>query len=643
MDILRERQSLVESALTYAGHRWRVVVLHGFQPQGAKLTCSCLKAGDCSSPGKHPRLTNWQNQATCDPAVIADWWGRWPSSNVGVRLGPSSGICDVEADSPQGEVLANRLLSDIVTPSFRSGRSTHRLFQFPTGLALPKATVTIDGIELRFGLESKSSQSVFPPSYHYTGIRYAWLPERSPDECELATFPECLIELMQSQSPSNGNGHASDPMSFVMGGDIDDLATAAGVAEGQRHRQLCILVGGYLARHGITPELPGLAMAWGRRCTPPMPESEIIKTLTRLVDREQAKRFASGNGKAAAEAGSQAAQPSQAAKPTLITRRYSTIEARTVDWLWQSRFGLGKLTLLVGQAGQGKTFLACDMLARVSRGGRWPDRSVCLAGDAAILTAEDSAEDTLKPRLVAAAADPNRVHHIDGWRAADGKECFLSLADHLALVDEWLKQTQLRLLVVDPITAYLGNVDSHRNSEVRSILGPLSALAEKHHLAVVGITHSTKREDRAINRVIGSVAFVAASRAAWMVAADPDDSDRRLLLQIKNNLANASGLAYRIVDGRLEWDDSPVLVSADDISGEDATPRDEAREWLRSKLDGQPVPADQILKMARADGISERTLRRVKLDLQIVSERQGVHWIWRLPHNPASGDDVAIF
>lgn len=615
----------IDAAKDYARRGWPVVILHG----NSDGVCTCRKGTDCPSPAKHPRQNKWQERATADEQELERLFAKWPLSNLGVRLGQSSGIVDVEYDTADGEATAERLLSGIRTPTFRSHRSTHRLFRFPTSLTIPKAVVTRDDLEMRFGTDAKGSQSVFPPSIHASGVRYRWLDGLSPEDVELAAFPRALAELLNSPE-TNGDGE----MSFTMGSDRESLSTHPGSSQGERNKTLCRLVGAYLKAHGADADLPTLAMAWGKRCSPPMDDAEVFRVVTELADKELAK-----------------GQPNKpAAKLRLSTRRYADIESKPIEWLWMQRIALGKLSLIVGQPGLGKTFAAVDLAARVSRGSAFPDGTRPPLGEVAILTAEDSASDTLKPRLDAAGADVSRVHHIDGIRSADDKEHFLSLGEHLRQLDEWLaSHPEAKLLVIDPISAFLGNVDSHRNSEVRSILGPVADLAERHQVAIVGITHLSKGQAKAINRVIGSIAFVAAARAAWMVAQDPDDDERRLLLQVKNNIGKAIGLAFRLVGEdqatRVEWDSEPVLVSADDIDVDDqSTPIVEAVDWITHKLADSPVPSSEVLKQAKADGIAERTLKRAKKELGIVSEKEGKHWVWRLPDQepPDTDDDCFI-
>ncbi len=265
-----------------------------------------------------------------------------------------------------------------------------------------------------------------------------------------------------------------------------------------------------------------------------------------------------------------------------------------------------------------------------------PDGACAPQCETLILTAEDGPEDTIKPRLVAHGAVCSRVHHYDKVDIG-GKEAYFTLTGYLDVLDKWLDDHRaVKLVVFDPITAYLGDgIDSHKNAEVRAALGPLCKLAEERDVAIVGITHLSKGQAKAINRVIGSIAFVGAARACWLVDWDPETDGRRLFLPIKNNLAHADGLAYTITDGRIEWESAPVTITADDLSdSQHTTPRDEAETWLRQALTDGKVPSTKLAAEATREGISERTLNRAKKRLGVVSERDGGAWYWSLPDEP---------
>jgi hypothetical protein len=616
---------------------WRVIPCHTPTPEGG---CSC-GSPNCKKPGKHPRLAKWQHQATTDPEQIAKWWGQWPDANVGVALGPASRIFDIEYDDAEGEATAEELLTGTLTLKFRSQRSTHHLFYLPEGLTPPKAVLHWRGLELRFGTDKAGALSIFPPSLHASGIRYEWL--KGPRKFGLADAPVWLADAIGGATQAKTPPIASTPLlpaeglSLVMQGDRETLDTAPGESEGHRHRKLLELVGRYLGTYGANAELATLALAWGARCSPPMEANEVLGVVAKLADREQGK-LSESIGKKQVVGGlglTTTATPPPPPKPRrVLARPYESIEATDVFWLWQDRIALGKLSLLVGEPGLGKTFAAIDIAAHVSTGEPFIDGATPPRGEVAILTAEDGAGDTLRPRLDAAGADVSRVLHIDGVGVDNA--AFPSLKDDLGPLEQFfVERPELRLLVVDPISAFLGDkVDSHNNTACRAVLGPLCELLERYRVAMLGITHLSKGQAKAVNRVIGSIAFIAAARAGWLVAKDPDNEDRRLFLPVKNNLGVSHGLAYSIVEGRCQWEAGEVLISADDIDDDENTPRDEAKRWLADKLAGGPYPAKKLLAEARGEGVAEKTLRRAQKDLGVLSERYADAWVWRLPNDP---------
>ena len=595
----------LDEAKFYSQIGWQVVPCYGVGEGGA---CTCTKGSACKSPGKHPRLNQWQDKASKNELVVADWFTRWPDSNLGVRLGPASNLIDIEYDGDEGKATAIELLADIKTPSFRSKRSVHHLFAFPSSLAISKAVVHWRGLEIRFGTDNAGAQSIFPPSNHSSGVSYEWISH--PSQVGIADAPEWLSLALVGDS-------AGDGMTFEMTDTISTLESHPGESEGGRNRKLCELVGRYIATNGVNAALVDQALAWANRCTPVVSQDEVLKVITKLSDREHSKPPA-------------LATPS---KPREIAARlYSTIESQPVEWLWHNRIAIGKLSLLAGQPGLGKTFCAIDIASKVSTGSSFCDGSKPPLGQVGILTAEDGAGDTIRPRLDAAGADVANVFHIDGVRGKDRTE-FLSLKDHLSELEAFFEsKPDLRLFIIDPISAFMGSgCDSHVNASVRSVLGPLCELAERRRVALLGITHLSKGQAKAINAIIGSIAFVAAARSAYLVAQDPDDEKQRLFLPIKNNLASCTGLSFTIEDGRCIWNSDAVLVSADDIGESDETPRAEAKQWLESKLEKVSMPAKWILAESRKDGISERTLRRAGKELNVIHERVGDSWSWRFP------------
>jgi RecA-family ATPase len=226
---------------------------------------------------------------------------------------------------------------------------------------------------------------------------------------------------------------------------------------------------------------------------------------------------------------------------SLTTRCLSDVEAKPIRWLWPGRIARGKLTIIAGDPGLGKSQITASIASVVTTGGLWPvDRDKCERGDVLFLTAEDDPADTLRPRLEAAGADLTRVRIIDGvirGYTGDGsqKSRTFSLADDLQALEAKLAELgNVAVVVIDPISAYLGDTDSHKNSDVRGLLAPLSELAARHNVAIIGVSHMSKAVGaKALMRVNGSLAFVAAARAAYVVVSDSTDRRRRLFLPMK--------------------------------------------------------------------------------------------------------------
>ncbi|MEW6357950.1 MAG: AAA family ATPase [Planctomycetota bacterium] len=350
-----------------------------------------------------------------------------------------------------------------------------------------------------------------------------------------------------------------------------------------------------------------------------------------------------------------------ASEPSLtggaVLRRMADVEPEEIHWLWPGRIALGKLTLLVGDPGLGKSFLTLDMAARVSRGRPWPDHPGAPGerGAVILLSAEDDAPDTIRPRLDAAEADVTRIFLLEAVTKLDGeggtaRRMFCLQADLPELERAIERESDVRLVVVDPISAYLGGADSHKNADIRGLLAPLSDLAARHKIALVAVSHFNKASGASpMYRTMGSLAFTAAARAVWCVSREKDNPERRLLLPIKNNLAkDGTGLAYSLQESPdhpgvavVAWEPEPVTVTAEEALRNESegergdSPIEDAEAWLREALSDGPLPSKDVLRIARENGHSERTLRRAKKAVGIVVYRDGfgagATWYWRLP------------
>jgi hypothetical protein len=268
---------------------------------------------------------------------------------------------------------------------------------------------------------------------------------------------------------------------------------------------------------------------------------------------------------------------------------------------------------------------------------------------------------------MAAGADLKCVHIVNAVLQEDGKgrRTFNLQADLVLLERKIAEIGDVVLVIIDPISSYMGKTDSHKNAEVRGALEPLGEMAARLNVAILSITHFSKSgagvNTKALHRFIGSIAFVGAPRAAFAAIQDPDNEGRILLLQAKNNIAKKQqGLAYRLVQrlvgeeqeilaSYIVWENEPVVMSADEAlrATEDDGDRKalaEAMEFLQDRLSsGAVVPAKEAEEHARALGITPRTLRRARKKLGVIPEKSGLKegWTWRLPPEGGQGTPKA--
>jgi putative DNA primase/helicase len=338
---------------------------------------------------------------------------------------------------------------------------------------------------------------------------------------------------------------------------------------------------------------------------------------------------------------------------TAVVDCLANIPTQKVSWLWPRKVPLAKLAALAGDPGLGKSVVTLKFAAHVTRGRAWPDGEVCEKGSVVILSAEDDVADTIRPRLEAAGADLTKVHILRAVRRTrpNGEtyvDAFSLQRDITALQDMIALLDDARLVIVDPISAYLGSADSHKNAEIRAVLAPLSDLANTLHVTVLTVNHLTKSTGPALYRVIGSIAFTAAARAVWLVARSQDDPAERLLLPAKMNLApDVEGFTFSLEDRAgvvaVRWGHA-VNVAADVILGpetpDERSERAEAIHWLRDRLADGPVLVKKLQEEAKSAGLSWMTVRRAKdaLGVDSMKESLGGGWSWALPAQRAHED-----
>ncbi|MDA0995046.1 MAG: AAA family ATPase [Proteobacteria bacterium] len=325
------------------------------------------------------------------------------------------------------------------------------------------------------------------------------------------------------------------------------------------------------------------------------------------------------------------------------------VEPVPISWLWPEKIARGKVTMISGDPGVGKSLLTIALAATVSVGARWPvsgGHAPC--GSVIMLSDEDSVADTIRPRLDAAGANCQKVHALtmmeDVSENGERTERSFSLSKDIERLSDVVERVgDVALIQIDPVSAYMGGTDTHKNSDVRGLLSPLSALAERFNVAIVIVTHLNKGSGSAVYRSVGSIAFTAAARSVIGVTKDRDDPTRRLVLPVKNNLGcDSSGMAYRIDTASngapvLMWEPDAVDIDINEVlnapNDEDQWARNEVEDWLLLILDGGPVQAKDLKKLAAEAGHSWRTVERAKARLKMPSKKDGMTgpWLWWHP------------
>ena len=326
-------------------------------------------------------------------------------------------------------------------------------------------------------------------------------------------------------------------------------------------------------------------------------------------------------------------------EPNLKLINMEQVEVEKIDWLLYPFIPFGKVTIVQGDPGEGKTTMVLQIIAKLTKGEAvlpsgsdepaLEEKTMDLEPVNVIYqTAEDGLGDTIKPRLLSAGADCSRVMVID-----DGDQA-LTMMD--ARLEEAIIQTKARLVVLDPIQGFLGaDVDMHRANEIRPLMKRVALLAEKYHCAIILIGHMNKNSNgKSSYRGLGSIDFQAAARSVLIVGRIKDEPEIRVVCHVKSSLApEGKSIAFRLdKDTGFEWI-GEYDISADDLlSGDNRGQKIHvAKEFLQEVLASGSVAQTKVAEEAESRGIKKKTLWNAKKELEIDSVKIGNQWFWMLP------------
>ncbi len=358
---------------------------------------------------------------------------------------------------------------------------------------------------------------------------------------------------------------------------------------------------------------------------------------------------------------------------TMTMTRADKVQAEVTPWLWPNRIVANNINVFSGEPDMGKGLTWTDFVSRLTRHEDFPDCLNDLTGpvDVVIMSSEDDINSTVVPRLIAAGADLTRVHFIIITENVGGTiaEGIAALDKDLPAIEKLLEELEpgaVALIVVDPIIAFMGDADANKDKDVRPIFTRMKAFSKKNKLAWLTVNHFNKNSGAtSINRTTGAKTFVSAPRATWMFGKDPEDSERRLMMKGKGNLAKQGlkTLAYRIVETFIEVNGKPYMDdkgrsvgvpciewdgetdhNAEDVLSSDSDPLKRGSKsveiFLNNILGSQPdgvMLATEIYKAGEDVKISSDRLKRAKNQLGVVVFKLGDRWYWA--KGPAYADD----
>ncbi len=560
-------------------------------------------------PDKRPYTHSGFHDATTDPDTIQGWWSKWPFALIGVSTGKPSGLLAIDID-PKGKTwLVKHQLDLRGARVHKTPRGYHFLFK-DTGEDLRCSAGKIaEGVDVR----ANGGYIIWWPAVGFKAKRKLEL---------LVDPPRWLIAMLLNMAANE---------------------TTSPIAETRLPKSTLVSIGSrndYLSRQAFKLRKSGssitqiekilMAMneAW---CDPPLDPKELAK-------------IAIGKKDIAVEQNN--------SEWSIELTRGKDVKIEPINWLWNGWLASGKLHMLAGSPGTGKTTIALSLAAITSNGSSWPDGSInAKSRNILIWSGEDDPQDTLLPRLKAMGADTRKIFFIGDMKNGTSSKPFDLSKDIHSFIDKANEVGDIGLIVIDPVVM-ISQGDSHKNAEVRRDLMPLNKLAIQLKTAVLGITHFSKGSASRdpIDRLTGSLAFGAAPRIVF-AATKQMDSETRVFARVKSNIGpDGDGIEYILVQTALTneifasgvvWGKKRLGTARDilaDAEGNDsdaggASALEEAKNFLSAELSNGPVTTPKIFEEAERHDISKASLRRAKKLLQVVATKDDMKsgWKWSLP------------
>lgn len=655
-DELIECKSLLHTAHLYTLKGWPVFPCC---EQGAKM--------------KAPYTTHGFKDATTNPAQILKWWDRYPNALIGLPTGPDTGLIIIDCDIREnGDGVFNfqKLISiqDFnalqFTPTVKTpSGGLHYYYLLPIFETPLKSRLTnfVD-------IKSKGGYVIAPGSVLPNGKKYKWDLNKEPSNSQLRYPSRNLLKLLKRSTQQakkiqknrvNSHAHSQAQSALNSIPAIDyEIWLKVGMALKTEFGDTGFQIWDNWSKKSPEKYNPkNQQKTWQSF----KHEGVNIETIFYLA-REHGcdlSELAKKKQKEASKNTYPNTNPIEKRNNTeLVSTRASNIQPRPIHWLWKDKIPLRAYSLIAGQGGKAKSQIAISLAATVSNGGLFPDKKICPQGQVFIISAEDTKQEIIVPRLMAANANLQNIHILEAVNSRNElgqiikQPTFNFETDIPALHEKISKLSNVKLIIIDPIMSFMGKVNTHNLSETRAALAPIANLAEKHDLSILLIHHTNKATTtNSYGRVSGSTGFLDAARAAYVVGNCPDQKDINVLAPLKANWGtDTTSFKYHVLQNEFDHEGELIITShiewlgeskytADEIlnaekNSDSQSTIEEAEQFLKKELISGSKPAKHILKNAEENGFSESTIRRAKEKLNIKAYRKGGsdgQWLWNLP------------
>jgi AAA domain/Bifunctional DNA primase/polymerase, N-terminal len=563
-------------------------------------------------------------------------------TNIGILTGVrSGGLKDIDVDCLEALTLTHYLPVTTLRWGRLSKPLSHHLYRVRGSLENKSFQDPLDG-KMLIELRGDGQMTVAPPSTHESGEKVEYEMNGEPvevDADDLSWSVSCIA------AASLVARHWPEPSTQEVAMALAGMLLRGGWSEADvttMFEMLCVAAGDKnLAKRltAITSTVKSIS------------ENEQVTGYTRLCERlgkpvvDKFVEWLELKNAATPQPSSDRTK-SSGLKPSI--RRLHEVEPEEVRYLWSGRIPYGKISLISGNPGVGKSILTIDLAARLTRGEPMPGGFDSVLGSVAFLVGEDGVADTLKPRFMRAGGDDTRISILilDGAQNTKGELSHIRLDQHLDVI----KKTILHLedpnvmLVIDPLNAFLGKADGQKDQDLRDVLSPLSKIAEETGAAIIIVNHLLRSvTSSAINEIGGSTGLIGAARAGFMVGKDPQDDERCILAAVKQNLSRGSkSLAYRVVADDeysapyIAWE-GECDYTADDLNAPPQTHDqqsafDDAVEFLRDFLQDGPKSAQDVYAIGKTFSHSRATLTRASKNGEVEKVKLGMKdgWCWML-------------